>query len=173
MPILTIAQLKEHIPGLTLADAALQRLLDGAEQSIVQWAGPTGSVTELHDGGGGTLYLRRRASAIGTITESLDTTPLVLAANDFRLLANGYVVERLATGTNQRSTWPGRVQVVLTAADDTSTRQRAQVALVKLDLGYSGFEADNAPAFSRPTAYYEERRHEVLAGLRPPTFLVV
>lgn len=167
MALLTLVQLKEHIPGLTLADAALTRLLDAAEQSILEVVGSPGTVTELHQGGRATVFLTRRAASVTSITENLDGTHLVLVAGDYRIASDGHTVTRLATGDNPAPRWSGPVSVVLEAFDDAANRKRVQLALVRLDLGYSGFEGDNAPAFSRPPAYYEARRRESLDSLRP------
>lgn len=139
MALLTVAELRKHLtdhPTGADQDDALRRLLEAAEAAIGQVAGPLGTVTEYSGGGAYYLSLHRPAAAITSIREDFYGTPLVLAANDYQISPNGYVLSRLSTGTNSRSTWYGPVQVIYTARDDTAVRETVQVLLVQQFLNY-------------------------------------
>lgn len=133
MAILTIAQLREHIET-SLGDDALQRLLNAAEEAIVARAGAPGARAILTGGGYRFISLPRPASAISSITETRYDTTTTLAVDDYDLLPDGYLIERLTTGTNPRSTWYGTVEVTFTPVADTATREMVQVDLCKLDI---------------------------------------
>lgn len=136
MPILTVDELREHI-STDLGDPALERLLDAAEELIVQRAGTTGSRDELLGGGSRFITLAKPASSIGSIVESdaiNDTTTLV--ANDYRLYSGDMLIERLATGDHPRSTWDREVTVTYTPVSDDATRAQVQIALCELALNH-------------------------------------
>lgn len=169
--ILTVDQLRLHITT-ALSDAALQRLLDAAEQAIVNYAGSPGDVTELIDGGNRRIALTRQAVTITSITETpYSGPPVTLAADDYRIRAEGYVLERLHTGTNPRSWFHGLVTVIYAASSQDALRELVQIELVKLDVFLDPalrshsigdfsetFSADKSP---------DQLRDEILARLTP------
>lgn len=170
MALLTIPQFREHVTT-SLVDAAVQRLLDFAEESIDALAGPVGAVTELRNGGGSFIFLARRASAFTSVKETWQTTTTTLAANDYQLMSDGRTIRRRDTGANPSLYWVGRVEVVYTAAADTATRRMIQLQLVKLEIAFN-------PALASQTLGdwkedylsgkpYEEQREDILAGLTP------
>src|SRR5258706_8708801 len=116
---LSVADLKLHLGNVTLADAALQSLLDGAELAINERAGPVGTVTETHRVSGRLLALNRRATGIVTAIEYTGwPVQLTLDPTDYRLRPSGTILERLATGANPRWRWAGEVTVTYPATDD-------------------------------------------------------
>lgn len=130
---LTVGDLRGYITsGLT--DPALQKLLDAAYEAIGHQSGAAGAVTEFAVGGYSTLILDRQASAITSVTERIGGVDVVLAANDYR--HSGYVLTRLDTGTNPRSTWADTT-TVYDPVVDAAEWDRVAVALVELDLNYS------------------------------------
>ena len=171
---LSVEDAREHVET-ALGDDALQRLLDDAEQAITDQVGALGSVTAYVEGGGTYLFLPRRAASITGITEAYDSsTPLALAADDYRLGLDGVTVRRIDTGTNPRLSWyGGPVRVVLVAADDEAVRERVQIDLVRLALNYSplrtgetigDYSYQNA---SNSAWNYQTEREAILATLLP------
>ncbi len=167
MAILTVAQLREHVTT-PLVDAALQRLLDAAERDIVLTAGASGSAVETHDSETEFIYPSRPVSAVTSITETLGVTVTTLAANDYIVWSGGWVIERLATGTNPRGGWTGTVTLTSTGPADTAVRQMVQVALVKLDLAYEGVLSQQVGDWqmSFGAESYSVRRAQILDALR-------
>lgn len=172
MTLLTVDELREHVKT-SLVDDALERLLDDAEAAIVRYAGDLADVTEYVDGGGPKLVLKRRAAAITSIVESHGSSPLTLAVDDWRQLG-AYVLERLNTGTNRRSTFRGPVQVVYELEDDTATRKIVQLDLVKLEIANNpGLAAETVGSWTQQYLTNSSRtlpdsRGDVLSRLREP-----
>ncbi len=133
--ILTVDELREHV-NTDLADTALQRLLDAAEWAIVNRAGAPGARTELAAGGYRFIALSRPAASIGSIVETVGSTDLTLATDDYLIGLGEMLVERLSTGTNARSVWNDRVTVVYTPVDDDPVRKEVQIALCKLAINH-------------------------------------
>ena len=59
------------------------------------------------------------------------------------MLINGRRLVRLDNGTNPASRWATIVTVTHTPVDDTPTRKRVQVDLVKLAITFSGLQNEN------------------------------
>ena len=170
--ILTVDQARVSIStGLT--DDALLSMLMAAEADIVAVAGAAGALTEYHYGTT-KLVLDHAADTFTSVTEQADAaSPRVLATDDYRV--EGYVLHRLTTGTNPRTSWDGLVKTIYTAGTLAAERERAQIALVRLDLeSASGISAERIGDYSvsygantrGPT--YQEQRAAVLASLKPP-----
>ena len=168
--ILTVTQLREHISsGLT--DDALQRLLEAAENDITAKFGAAGSVTEYPVYGFDLLVLSRRVGTVSSVKEYFDSDPLTLSTDDYRV--DGFMLKRLDTGTNPRTYWAGEVQVIHTPADTEVDRVRLQLALVKLDLAYSGYTAEATQDESRsPMPDYQLARRRLLGSYTSETVLV-
>ncbi len=172
MALLTVPQLREHVET-PLPDAAVQRLLDDAEAAITAQVGPVGTVSETIQGGYSTLILSRPVGAVTSIVANGTT----LAANDYR--AGSYVLSRLTGGTNPASYWAGSVVVTYTPADDTATRQRVQIELVRLALTYnpgltSETIGDWSQTFASNSVYnYQIERDGILATLGGSTYMAV
>lgn len=160
----------------SLGDAALQTLLDAAEQAIAIHAGEyivsSGADDEVNEiltprGIGPLLRLSRRAQSITTVVEGTET----LAADDYELRSSGYVLRRLNDGTNPSLYWRNRVYVTYVPLSDTAERERVQIALVKLDLAYApGVVQETIGAWSEQKANnsvwnYQQERAAILASL--------
>src|SRR4051812_32318304 len=98
MTLLTVDEFRLFVPT-SLGDDELQILLDAAEAEITAFAGPVGAVTDLVDGGYGTVVTSRPVESITSISELVGTTTTALSTNDWRLRGT-YVLERLTTGTH-------------------------------------------------------------------------
>ena len=169
--LVSLADLKTHIEA-ELADAALQRLLDAAEQTVEQRFGDvTSQVDEFvvdhdmfPDGRDKSVVLTREAGSIATVTEQLfSDTADTLAADDYDL--RGLVLERLNTGTNPRSRWGHRVTVTYAPFDDTSQRIPVIINLVKLELAYRALGAEKAGDYSMTAREYHKERESILGAL--------
>lgn len=132
-PLLTVAQLREHLTT-SLEDSALQRLLDDAKDQIIDWAGDDATATEILSTGSSKLVLSRAAQSITSIVERRGVTDTTLAADDYQLYPGGYVIERLSGGTNSSPVWRGRVTVIHVPVSDVARRRMAQLDLVKLAI---------------------------------------
>jgi hypothetical protein len=164
--ILTVTQLREHIPGLPFNDDTIERYLEAAEEDIRAYAGPSLGVTERQLGGFPKLVLDRLPSTVASVKERADTaTPLTLATNDYRV--DGYILHRLSTGTNPRYFWDyGEVEVVH-AVDDMPARMRVQVQIVKLDLEHAGWQSDSPSGPDTFSLSYQTERNQLLRTLLP------
>lgn len=177
MAILTVAELREHVPT-TLVDDAVQRLLDATEAEIVRVAGEPGSTTELLTGGGRYIALSRPASAITSITETRYADVTVLAADDYLMHPGGYLFERQTGGTNSRHTWFGQVAVVYTPVDDADIRIGVQIDLFKLTENYTaGLVSETVGswtrAFKQAMDANSSERDDILSRLYPDPGMVV
>jgi hypothetical protein len=173
MALLTLAQLKEHVEA-ELADDALQRLLDAAEQTVEQRFGAIATQVDEYvvnedqypEGRDKAVALTREASSITSVTEQMfSADPDTLAADDYDL--RGLVLERLDTGTNPRGKWGHRVVVTYVPFDDTSQRIPVIVNLVKLELAYRGLSAEKAGDYSMTARQYHQERESILGALKP------
>lgn len=156
----------------SLDDTSLGLLLDAAYEAIDRALGPLGyddtpaAVTEiLTVGPGDLLMLSRPATAITAVTE-WETD---LSADDYELLGD-QMVYRLSTGTHQRGTWDRRVRITYTPTADVNERDRAAVALVRLDLDYQpGVQSerlgDHSITFATGSREYVEQRDAILASI--------
>lgn len=164
MTLLSVAELKEHI-STSLGDEALQRLLDAAEEQIVAAVGDSGETTELLRASGPLLALSRVAESISDVVED-DVT---LAADDYELQPGSRLVRRLSDGTNARRRWHGWVDITYLPLDDSSRREMAQVALVKLDIATNPTLASQTIGSWSETyatnASYTQTRADILASL--------
>lgn len=155
-----------------LEDEVIEAMLAAAAFTIDDLLGPVEEATEVHDGGGSYLFLRRRASAIDSVTETVGETDTTLDGTDHRLRGDRVSLLRLGTGTNQRSLWGAPVTVVYTPVDDSVDRERVQVALVDLDINHvpGGVTAETIGSWLEQRASnsawnYTEERDSILASL--------
>src|SRR4029077_11488363 len=113
-----------------------------------------------------------------TVTESRGTTTTTLDADDYRIRADGYVLERLNTGTNPRSTWYGQISLTYTPVADTATREAVQIELVRIDLasssggGGGGLKSESIGDYSASfgstdSRTPEQQRTDALGRLNP------
>ena len=143
MTLLAVADFREHL-STALPDSAIQRFLDAAENAINARRGPGDPITETRQGGTRIVSLGLSASGVTTVVEQDGTTSTTLAADDYELRLDRVHLYRNAAGTNPSDRWAPRVRVTYTPFDDIDERIRVQIALVKLDVQYSGSNAQSA-----------------------------
>lgn len=169
---MTVAEFRTH-KTTALPDTALQTLLDAAEQAIAALLGPVGSYTELRDGGGTYLFLRRPAASITSISERYGNVTYELVASDYELRSDGISLRRLAYGSRPAAAWTGVVSVESVPADDLAERKRVQRALVDLDLNHNpGLTSEDigdwaATYANNSVMHYGLEREAILATLVP------
>jgi len=167
--LLTVDEFREFVTS-GLSDDALLALLTAAEADITSVAGPVESQTEWVQGGYPRLVLDRPVGTITSVSELADEAmPIELSDDDYRI--DGYILHRLTTGTNPRSTWRGLVRVEHVPEGRLDERIRAQIALVQLDPSVaqdvtSERIGEYAVTYGK-AASASDRRQSILDSLRP------
>jgi hypothetical protein len=164
----TVTRLREFVTS-GLSDAALQVYLDAALTDIDEVLGPATIIERLSSVRGDIIRLSHDAESITTVVEDATSSALTLAADDYVLSQSGALLYRLATGTNPRAYWLGRLTVTYVREDATAARTRAAVALVQLDLAYQpGVTSQTigtwTEAYTADAAYMQSRA-DILASL--------
>jgi hypothetical protein len=168
---LTLDQFRAFEPEATLSDESLLILLQASATDIVREIGPTGDVEELLHASGPLLMLSRPAAGIVSVVEDAYGAALALTASDYELSATGRMLRRLDDGTNPSGYWCRWARVTYAPFDDLAVRQRAQLALVRLDIANTpGLAAQTIGTWSEQYASnsawnYQEERKMFLAGL--------
>lgn len=166
MPAPTVAELKEHVET-DLPTAALQRLIDDADQDVVSRYGADATQTDDLDGGSEFLFPTRRISSITSITESSGNTDTVIAVSDYRLMNGGRMLQRRTGGVNSASRWYPRVTLVYVPVDDAYRRKRVVIDLVHLAIKYNALSSEHAGDHIAQSVKYQEERESVLRALAP------
>lgn len=171
MALINPAIVQAHVET-DLSDAALRRLIRDVEAEIEKRYGELESqIDEVQDARLSTqLFLRRKAEAITTVTEevksggSYETT--VLSANDFAVRMNGRAIERLRDGDNPRSTWGDIVTIVYEPVNETDSRVRVAIDLVRLAIRYNALDQEKIGDWSGSSKDYEAEREKILGRLK-------
>jgi len=162
---MTLAVLRTFVET-DISDAALQVILSAAEEDITSAVGADTTMVELRDAHGEpVLWLNRPCATMGAVTETdAAGTVVTLVAADYELdTANNLRVARLATGTNPKSGWSGRVSLTY-APGDLNRRNRAIAQLVELDLAFRpGAKSENLGDHSRSMQDYDAERARIIA----------
>lgn len=153
----------------SVPDADLQSLIDRVESEVVRHFGPhyaTGqTVTEMLDTKNmGSLYLRRRLSAVTSIKEqSLSaTTTLVLTSVQYRVWGEQGRVERLPRG----SSWADLVEITYTPENDNARRKSVIIDLVRLALSRTVMRSESVGGeYSYSAPEWEQERAGILSRL--------
>lgn len=176
MTIMTLAELKKHLPGVSLEDEALQRLLEANEFSIESLVGLVANETVIRFPRDfeSIIFLGRKPTAIVSIKEAFGyDDQLTLAVDDYTL--SGTTLRRVETGTNPRAYWTRPVEIVYSWADDSVDRVRVLVGLVKLDVNHNpGLKSftvgqhreEYGSGGGKGEPSYEEKRAELLGSLQ-------
>ena len=170
--IITVEAVREHVQT-TMAEAAIQRLIDDADQTVVDTYGAHGPTVQTDDLRSGPddrlLFLQRPAATITTVTEYVDETNLTaLDPTDYRLINGGTTLERITSGANVRSSWGFRTLVVYVISSDENPRRRGVVIdLVRLAINNpGGITRERAGDYSVEHGSYEEQQGKILGRLR-------
>ena len=138
MALLTATEVRQHIET-DLGDTALDRLINDADLEIIDRLGAVASQTEVFkEPSNKHIILARKASSISSVVERIIDTDYTLAASDYTLMGDGYTVERLQGSGYPNNIWQGIVTIVYVPPDETASRKRLLVDLVKLTLAYDG-----------------------------------
>lgn len=171
-----LARLKERFET-DISDAELQRVLDNANEDVLnQWGSHADAgtpLTVLLVGGANAIFLDRPITVITSVTETVSgtggfgETTTVLAADDYRIWFDGRALTRLFDGTNPRTVWGSRVEVVYVPLDDNNQRQEVILKMSILDLQYTGVKQERIGDYS--ATYYEHQmeRQKLVNSLRP------
>jgi hypothetical protein len=193
--LLSVADFRQVVRS-ELPDEALQFYLDSEQEAIEKAVGPLGSVTELYmhsaqRRGGDLLMLHNRASSIQQVIDC----DITLEPADYILSRTGLMIRRLNTGPNPAWGWGGwgfgnpfgfgywypnqLITVTYTRFDDTLSRKRVQLHLVKLDLNsVPGLQGQTVGEWSekypvRAGFGLEDERQDILAALRTDEEVVI
>lgn len=177
MALLTATQLREHLTDTDLSDTALQRHLDAADRSIKERYGAhagTGDVTEQLEGSDEWLLPRRTVSTITSVTEYVGgpnaEVSTVLATDDYRIWDEGQALQRIASGTNPRTTWGSRVEVVFAPEDDDAVRTQVTIDLCRLAVEYDAKKSIRDGSFAMTPVDYQNERERLLSEIKTTTF---
>lgn len=168
--ILTVNELREHVET-GLVDDALTRLIENADQEIIDRLGALASHTEVIQGDGlSSLLLARKASAITSATERILDENYVLAASDFTLMSDGYALRRAQGASYPALAWRGTVTVVYVpfggVAGELAARKKLLVDLVKLDVEYDAKRSDSIGDTSRTSLDHSQERMSLFKQMR-------
>jgi hypothetical protein len=165
--ILTVDEVREHVET-DLGDSPLTRLIEAADQEIIDRLGALATHTDVVDGEGLKLLpLSRRASTISSVVERVDETDYTLAANDSVLQADGFRLRR-AQGSNYPALeWRGQVTVTYVpyggAAGELAMRKKLLVDLVRLDVEFDARQSDSIGDASRTSLDHSAERNKMFA----------
>jgi hypothetical protein len=140
MTLISPAVYREHDPGVSLGDDALQRVIDANEAYMVRILGPHARVgspaVEVIRGGTASLFPRQPVGSVLTVEEQNggDTTWYTRAANDYLLIDGGLTVRRLSTGDNAASRWASLVRLTYVPRHNLEERILALLELVGTDV---------------------------------------
>ncbi len=170
--ILTVADLQEHIES-DLGETALQRLIDDADQAVVDKFGPHGDALNTVTDDIETdeqLYLfpKRQASSIVGVTEyTSPTLTRTLVASDFRLVHGGKALKRLTTGVTPSTVWGWRAEVeYFVSTEQNVRRRRVVIDLVRLEMQYTGIVTERAGDYSVTNVHdYQQERERLMNDL--------
>ncbi|MDD5302026.1 MAG: hypothetical protein PHS14_02870 [Elusimicrobia bacterium] len=165
--ILTVDEVREHIET-DLGDDPLTRLIEAADQEIIDRLGALASHTEVLNGDGlPVLPLARRASAISSATEKILDTDYALSADDYELLGDGYALRRKQGTSCPALSWRGSVTVVYVpiggAAGELAARKKLLVDLVRLDVAYDAKKSDSLGDSSRESLDHGKERDSLFS----------
>jgi len=161
---MTLIELRTFVET-DLADAALQGILDAAEEDLTKAVGPDGGMIEQRAMEGQVdFWSERPVDKISSVTEmDGDGVVTTLVAADYRLHPSKTRVTRLATGTNPASGWTGLVTLSYVPAD-LAERNRAIVQLVELDLAFRpGARQESIGDLSRGMQDYDKERTRIIS----------
>lgn len=173
-----IDRVKERIEH-QLFDPELQRLIDEANQEIIdRWgpaADPANPITAQLDGGDARIFLARPIDPAHpvTVTEFVSSAPwggetsTVLSANDWRSWHGGRTLQRLGSGANPRTRWGERVTVQYTPQNDGNQRQETIIKLVQLAVEYEGVDESTVGDLRLKRGDYIAKRERLIAQLAP------
>ena len=153
-----------HI-GTDLATAAVQRLIDDAEDAVITRYGAHLAQIDYLTGGDVFIFPVRPVSLVTSIVETAADTDTTLAANDWVLWDNGRSIKRKGDGTNPSGRWNGDITVTYTPVADPDRRKRVIIDLVRLAVIYNALMSKNTGNVSSEAVEYQRERNRILSEL--------
>lgn len=169
MAILTTDEVREHVET-DLVNDALDRLINNADQEIIDRLGVLASHTEVIEGDGlQSLILARRASSITSATERIDDTNNAVAADDYELMGDGYTLRRKQGTLFPAAEWRGIITVVYVpyggATGELAARKKLLVDLVRLDVAYSATQSVTIGGVNQTSLDHGQERNALFASM--------
>ena len=170
MALLTLAQVRENIET-GLSDAALQRVMNSAEEDINQRHGAIDTQTDDIEGNLKSLWTNRPISSITSVTETIGTVDTVLSSDDYTR-RHDRQMDRENDGTNPRQRWGDRVTIIYVPVDDTHRRVTVYLKLILMEIVFSGLDSSREGDFNSKSLDYTSEREKLLGSLsRPAGFI--
>lgn len=176
-----VAEFKEHVET-DLATTAIQRLLDAEVEEIIRRFGKDISVTEEHileapEGfesgvvtaqkiGRRRIWTGQQINSATTVKEGPTLTPADLTtltedadSDGFRIIHNGYAIERIGTDFDKR------VEIVYVPKTDVRRRDRVTIDLVHLAIQYNALKSERVGDWNGSHVEYQKERESILSTL--------
>lgn len=169
MAILTVDEVREHVET-DIGDLALGRLIDAADQEIIDRLGVLASHTEVLAGDRLTMLpLARRAASITSAVEQIEDTDYALVASDYELMDDGYRIRR-KQGTGEPATfWRGIVTIVYVpyggAAGELAARKKLLADLVRLDAVYEAIASKKIGDVDHTALNHTDERNALFSSM--------
>ena len=168
MSLLTVDALRAHV-NTGADDVDLQTIIDHEEAEIVSRYGAhyvdgSTAIVEVTEGGGCSLYLKRRIQSITSITEAsaLGGAATTLTTTQYYAYAGQGRIVRLAEGTR----WGRAVVVTYVPADDRPLRIQVLVELCRQALEQTAMAAESvAGEYSFTAPDWEKQRRRLYKRL--------
>ena len=173
--LMLLAEMQTHVES-SLADAALQTIMDAEEAEIVARYGAHGaaddtgpSISRRYLGDEKLIFLGQRAASITSIDEtvvsSTGETTTTLSADDYQSWDAGRALRRLNSGTNKRDLWGSYMDVVFVGFEDRDRRKLVLINLVKLSVQYEAAKSSRIGDVQVSFPDYEAERNAILRTL--------
>lgn len=176
MSLLTVDELRALVPS-PLGDGELFTLIEWVEAEMEDAIGgpyvdASTSLTERLEGGGESLFLKRRIGSVTTVREYATLTDssgaLLTQGADFFLWPKQGRLQRLGNGVSSGlyrpempGCWGAYVDVSYVPQDDNARRKIATVDLVRLVLSQTALKSESVAgeySYQAPANWEEEKR---------------
>lgn len=166
-------RIKERIEA-DVSDSELQLLIDGVQAEIEGRYGAASQQKVFSGSGIGRMIKLPRPADINETIIVSETTPRgtsngaaeqILEADDFRVLHEGRILERLVGGTNSRQYWGELVTVVYTPVSAAAKYDEVIIKIVTLDLEYRGITSERAGDYNVSYGDMLTNREQLLSSL--------
>lgn len=163
MNLLTVAALRAQVTT-AVDDAELQTIIDREEAEIVarygaHYVDANTTIVERCDGGGCSIFLKRRVLSVSSITEAqrLGGSTTTLSSTQYYAYPGQGRITRLSEGTR----WGRSVVVTYVPADDRPLRIQVLIEIVRQALEQTAMKQESVAgeyAFTAPDWEMQRRR---------------
>jgi hypothetical protein len=172
MSLLTVDELRAQV-NTGVDDTDLQMIIDREEAEIISRYGAhyvdaNTAIVETCDGGGCSLYLKRRVLSVTSITEaqSLGGATTTLSSTQYYAYPGQGRIARLSEGTR----WGRSVVVTYVPADDRPLRISVLIEIVRQALEQTAMAAESvAGEYSFTAPDWEKQRRRLYKRLEFPS----